>query len=170
MALSTAASSGFFSTWPTGQGLPAGVVEIGGRHRVFGEVFLVGQQGVEPRADLEAAIGQRDGRLEQLRPGQLAMLAMRHLQHAHRARHAHRAAADHGIVEGIGLPSAPRKSFSSAAAGAVSRPSKASTLAPVVVQQEGAAADAAGLRLHQVSTICTAMAASTAEPPALSTW
>jgi hypothetical protein len=48
----------------------------------------------------------------------------------------------------MGLPSAPRKSFSSAAAGAVSRPSKASTAA-VVVQQEGAAAYAAGLRLDQ---------------------
>jgi hypothetical protein len=76
------------------------------------------------------------------------VLAVRHLQHAHGAGHAHRAATHHAVVEGQGLPLASRKSFSSAAAGAVS-PVIGLYLAAAGVQQEGAAADAAGLRLDQ---------------------
>ena len=68
--------------------LATGLVEVGGGHRIFFQVLLGLEQGAKARADLEAAFGQRDGRHKQLCPGQLAVLLVRQLQHAHRAGHA----------------------------------------------------------------------------------
>ena len=77
------------------------------------------------------------------------MLLVRHLQHAHGAGHADRAAAHHAVVELHGFAVGAEKEFFVRSGGG--------SLAAVVglhgfagaVQQEGAAADAARLRLHQ---------------------
>ncbi len=134
---------------PHGPGLARRIEEVGPRGRVLRQVFLVGEQAVEPGAHLEAALGQSDGGLEQLCPGQHSMLAVRHLQHAHGAGHADRAATDHAVVErhGLAVPAEEQVLAGGGRGG----------LAPVVrlhlaargVQQEGAAADAAGLGFDQ---------------------
>ena len=132
-----------------GPGFAGGVVEVGGGHGVFGQEFVVGQQGVEPRADLEAALGQLDGGLEQLRPCQLAMLAVCQLQHAHRARNAHRAAAHDGVVEGQGLAVRADEELVGDGSGCCFAPVIGFHAGTRSMQQEGAAANAARLRLDQ---------------------
>ena len=121
--------------------------EIGGGHRVLFQVGVALDQRVQARADLEAALGQLDGRLEQRAQGS------RHAGGAPSpacARcQARRPSATHHAVVRPGLAAGVEKNFSSAAAGAVSRPVIGLYPAAAGVQQEGAAADAAGLRLDQ---------------------
>ena len=126
-----------------------GLEEIGGGHRVFFQVGVALDQRVQARADLEAALGQLDGRLEQRGPGQLAVLAVRHLQHAHGAGHADRAATHHAVVEGQGLAAGVEEEFFVGSGRGRLAPVIGLYLAAAGVQQEGAAADAAGLRLDQ---------------------
>src|SRR5262249_56048414 len=57
------------------------------------------EQRVEPHRDDEALIGELDRGLEQLGPGQLAVLAMRKLEHPEHARHADRETADADLRE-----------------------------------------------------------------------
>ncbi|MOA19099.1 hypothetical protein D3C78_1394560 [compost metagenome] len=84
-------------------GLALGIVEIRARNGVAGQQLVVVQQGVQPVADGEASLGQRDRGLEQLGPGQAAVRAVGLFEHAHRARHTDRAAAGCGLVESQGL-------------------------------------------------------------------
>jgi len=130
-------------------GLALAVVEVGGGDWVLPEVRVSGQQLVEPRTDPKALFGQLDGRLEQAGPGQLAMLPVRQLQHAQAARHADRAAADHGVGEGhrlaVGPEEQPLVGFGRRGLAAI----KGLDRAAIEMQQECAAADAAGLGLDQ---------------------
>lgn len=104
---------------------------------------------MQPGADGEALVGQRDGGLEQARPGQLAVLAVGLREHRHRAGGAHRAAAGHGHHEGQGLALFVEEELLVGPGGRGLAAIEGLDAAPVVVQQEGTAADAAGLRLHQ---------------------
>jgi len=112
-------------------------------------VLLTLEQGVQPRADLEAAFGQLDGRREQLGPGKPAVLLVRHLQHANRAGRADRTAADHAIVESHRLAVGADKEFFIGRRRCGFAAVKGLDLAAAGMQQEGTAAYAAGLRLHQ---------------------
>jgi len=113
---------------------------------------LLGQHVVQPRRDREALIGEADGGLEQLRPGQTAMPGMGERQRPERAGHPHRLAADHRRHEGeglaVGAEEAVRVCRRRRGLAAVE------ALHPVVrvrpIEDEGAAADAGGLRLHEV--------------------
>ncbi len=126
-----------------------GPVEIGRGHWVVVQVFLAGKQTVEAGADLEAAFGQRDGRLEQGGPWQLAMLAMRHLQHAHRARHADRATADNSCHEWHGLAVGADEEFFVCRRRRGLTPVECLDILAVEMHQEGAATDATGLGFDQ---------------------
>ena len=53
----------------------------------------------EARRDDEAVAREADGRSEQVVPGELAALLVRHLEHGDRARHADRNARRHGLAE-----------------------------------------------------------------------
>jgi hypothetical protein len=124
-------------------------VEIGGGLRILAEVWIGQEQGVQALADREAVLGQPDGRLEEARPGQLAVLGVRHFEHAHGTRHADCAPTDDGFVKmhrlTVGLDEqrfADRRRRRLATVEGHRR-------TPVVVQQQGAAADAAGLGFDQ---------------------
>ena len=56
----------------------------------------------EARRDLEAVLGELDRRREQVGPRQAAVLAMRELEHAQRARHADGETADADVAERLG--------------------------------------------------------------------
>ena len=107
------------------------------------------EQGVQPRPDGEALLGQLDRRLEQPRPGQAAVGEVSQLEHAQQSRHADRTAA-----HGRGLKG-QRRALRAEEKRVVDRCRRG--LAAVVgahalavpVQQEGAPADAAGLRFDQ---------------------
>jgi hypothetical protein len=75
------------------------VVEIGRGRRVFPQVWIGAEQGVQSLADREAVLGQPDRRLEEARPGQSAILGMRHLEHPHDAGYTHGAATDDGFMK-----------------------------------------------------------------------
>ena len=70
----------------------------------------------------------------------------------------------------MGLPSAPMNSFSVAAAGAVSRPSQATSSRPLLCSRKAPPPMPLDCGSTRLSTICTATAASMALPPAFSTW
>ena len=126
-----------------------GTVEVGAGLRVAAQRLLVGQLLVQPGADCEAALGQADGRLQQLCPGQAAMGAVRGLQQPHGAGHADRAAAHHRLLERHGLAVGTDEQ---ALVGRCGRRLAAipGLHAPAVpVQQKGTTANAAALRLDQ---------------------
>ena len=132
-----------------GHGIAVGLVEIGGSGGVFLQVLLGLGQGVEAGADLEAVFGQVDGRLEQGRPWQLAVLLVGHFQHAQRAGGAYRAATHHGVVELHGFAVCADKELFVSGGGRGLAAVEGLHVLAVVVHQESAAANAAGLRLHQ---------------------
>ena len=140
---------GVFQHMAHGPGFACGVVEVGGCYRVFGQKLFVRQQGVQPRAELEAALGQLNGGLEQGGPGQLAMLAVRQLQHAHGAGNAHRAATDHSVMKNQGLAVGIEKKAFVGGGGRRLSPVIGLHLATARVQQEGATANPAGLGFDQ---------------------
>jgi hypothetical protein len=132
-----------------GVGLAIRPVEVGGGDRVLLQRGLGQQERVQARADREALLGKRDGGLEQPRPRQLAVLAVRQCQHRQRAGHADRAAARHRVHESQRLAlCAEEQAFIGPGGGGLATVEGLQAPA-VVVQQEGTAADAAGLRLHQ---------------------
>ena len=149
MARSTAASAGLRQAVPHRPRRATGVVVERRRLRLQRQRALDLQQSMQTRADREALLGQRDRRVEQARPGQPAMACVRHLEHAHGAGHADRAAADHRLLErhrlAVGLQEQPlvgqRRRGLAAVEGFDAR--------AVPMQDERAAADAAGLRLDQ---------------------
>ena len=132
-----------------GPGLTLRVVEIAGGQWVLFQVRVGLQQGVQAGADLETLLGQGDGRLQQARPRQAAVLAVRGFEHAHGTRHTHRAAAEHRLVEGQGLAVFGQKLVGTRTRRGGFAPIVGRDLPAVKVQQEGAAPNAAGLRLHQ---------------------
>lgn len=132
-----------------GPGFVGCVEEVRTRGRVLGQVFFVGQQRVQARAHLEAAFRQLDGRLEQRCPGQLAVLLVRQLQHAHRAGRAHRAAPDDAVVESDRLAARPEKQVFIGGSRGRFAAVVGLDLAAARVQQKGPATDAARLRLDQ---------------------
>ena len=130
-------------------GRAVGLVEEGGGRRVLPEVGVGLQHRVQPGADREACLGQTDRRLEQRGPAQPAVLRVCHFQHAHRAGHADRAPAHHRVHEGHRLAlGCQEQALVGGGRRGLAAVEGLHALA-VPVQQEGAAADAAGLRLHQ---------------------
>ena len=137
---------------PHRPGLAVGRVEIGRGGRLLRQRLVAGQQRVQARRYRKALLGQADGRREQVRPGQLAVLLVRQLQPAQQSRRGHGHAVVDGLREGQGLAvgikeavlaSGHRRGFT----GIVGQ----DALLPRRVQhQESAAADAGGLRLDQV--------------------
>jgi hypothetical protein len=129
--------------------LAVGLVEVGGCHWVGFERGFGGEQGVQPRADRKALLGQLNRRLEQPRPRQLAVLTVRQRQHGHGAGHAHRAPAHHRLHErnGFAVGAKEQRLIGRRRRGFAA----VESLHPlaVVVQQKGTATDAAGLRLYQ---------------------
>jgi hypothetical protein len=131
-----------------GPGLTIGLVKKAQSHRVFFQVRVGLQQGVQTGADPKTLLGQRDGGRQQLGPRQAAVLAVRCLQHAHHAGHAYRMPALYSIVKRQRfalvhehVAQCPgRRGFASVVRG---------DFLAIKVQQKCAAADAAGLRLHQ---------------------
>ena len=126
-----------------------GPIEVGRGHRVGLERGLGRQQGVQARADGEALLGQGDGVLEQAGPGQPAVLPVGFGQHGHGARHANRAAGGHRLHEGqrFAIVAQPELRRGTGRSGFTAI--EGLHTATVEVQQEGPAADAARLRLHQ---------------------
>ncbi len=110
------------------------------------QVLLALEQRVKSRRHREALLGRVDRRLEQILPGQLAVAAVRQLEHAEHARHADGAAADRGLHEGhVGEAIGARGGGSGFAAVVASQ--RGIVLRPV--QQESTAADARRFGLHQ---------------------
>ena len=132
-----------------GMRLSVGGVEVGQGLGVTLQRGLALEQRVEPRAHAKALFGQRDRGLEQRRPRQLTVFAVRSFEHAHGARHADRAATGHGMAKGHRLAVRQQEELF------VGRRGRGLTAVPcrhvpaVPVQQEGAASDAAGLRLDE---------------------
>ncbi len=104
---------------------------------------------MQARADFEALLGQRNGGLQQAGPRQLAVLTVGQLQHAHCAGGAHGAPAHHRIVEGHGLAIGFQKQVFGCGGGGGFPPVIGFDLVAGGVQQEGSAADTAGLGLDQ---------------------
>jgi hypothetical protein len=129
--------------------LAVGAVEVGRRLRVGLQGGVRGQQAVQPRADRKAALGQRDGGLEQARPGQPAVPAVCLLEHAHHAGHTDRATADRSLPQRHGLAVGAQEQAFVGLAWRRLAAVPGLHVPAVPVQQEGAAADAAGLRLDQ---------------------
>jgi hypothetical protein len=102
-------------------------VEVGRGHRVVPQEGVAAEQDVEARADREACRGRIDGGLHKLRPRCATKLAMGQFQHPHGAGHADGTTPTTADWKGRGRPVSSRNSRSSAAIGAVSRPSQAST-------------------------------------------
>ncbi|MNX97196.1 hypothetical protein D3C86_1295510 [compost metagenome] len=130
-------------------GLALRIEEVAGHLRRADHELVRRHLRVEPLRHREAILGQRDGPLEQPRPGQPAMLAVRHLQRAQHAGHAHRAAADLAFGELHRLAvRAHEQVLGGAGRGRLAAIVGLHALA-VPVHDEGAATDAGGLRLHQ---------------------
>ncbi|MCY1214229.1 hypothetical protein D9M72_260370 [compost metagenome] len=133
-------------------GRAAGRVEIGRRRGLRGQRLVAGQQRVQARRHGEALLRQPDRGLEQVGPGQRAVLFVRQLQSAQQAGHADR----HAVVDGL----RERQRFALGIQEAVLAGRGGRGLAAVVgldaagpgriQHHERAAADARGLRLHQV--------------------
>ena len=85
------------------KGLPIGLEEVGRGDGVFLQRYFCFQQPMQARAYLEAVLRQRDGRLEQFGPRQLAVLSVGLGQHGHGAWHAYRASTDHRVHESHGF-------------------------------------------------------------------
>ena len=100
-----------FEQVPHRPGFTLGVVEVGCSNRVFLEVCIAFDECVQAVTHFEAALRQHDGGLHQGGPGQLAILLVRFLQHAHGARGAYRAAAHHAFHERHGLAIGLDKQF-----------------------------------------------------------
>ena len=96
---SAAANSGFFKQMPDGMRLTARVVEVAAEIVAAREPFEAVQLAEQPRRELEAAFGELDRRREDVGPRQAAVLAMRELEHAQRARHADGETADADVRE-----------------------------------------------------------------------
>jgi hypothetical protein len=126
-----------------------GLEEIGPGLRVAAQGGLAADQLVEPRADRKALLRQADGRLEQPRPRQLAVLAMRLGQHGEHAGRAGGQAAHDGLAHrqrlAVGLEEHLRRGGGGRRLAAV----EGLHLVAVPMHQEGAARDAAGLRLDE---------------------
>ena len=101
--------------------------------------------------DGKAVIGQLDGGREQPGPGQLAVFLMRQPKHAHHAGNPHRQPARNGFRFGAWLAIGIQEHGRRGAGGRQLAAVKAGGLTGfgIVDQHEGAAADAAGFRLHQ---------------------
>ena len=135
-----------------GPGLAAGPVEIGGGRGLLGQRLVAGQQLVQARRNGEALLGQPDGGLEQVGPRQHAMHHVRQFQAAQQARHADR----HAVIDGL----RERQRFALGVEESVGTRRRGRGLAAVVGLQaaaagriqhhERAAADAGGLRFHQI--------------------
>ena len=83
-----------------GQWFAIGQVKVGRCDRVFGEVSVFGDQGVEAFADRKALFSELNSGCEQCGPRQLAVLAVRLGQHGHEARYANGATTDEGGLKG----------------------------------------------------------------------
>ena len=81
-------------------GCAVGLIKIGCCCRVFFQMDLGFEHCMQPGADLEAIFCQVNGWRHQRLPGQNAILAVRHLQHANRARRSHRPSPDHCVIKG----------------------------------------------------------------------
>ena len=134
---------------PDRPGLTFGVIKIRRCHRVFFQVRVAGQQGVQARAECKALFCQRDGRPKKISPGQFAVLAVRQLEHAHGAGHADRPPADHGLVKGQGFAIGVQQQVWRSALRRRFTAIKGLGVTAVEVQQKSTATDAAGLRLDQ---------------------
>ena len=114
-------------------------------------MLILGEFLMQSRRDREALLRQLDRRLEQLRPRQAPMLPMHELQHAHRPGHADREPADDRLLELHGRAvrvqeHVGRRRGRRGLAAVIGRERLALA---VEGEQEPAAADAGGLRLHQ---------------------
>jgi len=130
------------------------VEEIGGGLVEGGEAAFhrPRNRGGKARRDLEARLGELGGGLDELRPGPAAEHAVRRLEELERSRHAHRAAADEGLPEGHGLAVILEEIVGAGGCrrGLAAVHGDEPLLGRIPVEQEGAAADARGLRFHQV--------------------
>ncbi|MNQ78431.1 hypothetical protein D3C85_933400 [compost metagenome] len=123
-------------------------IEVGAGVRILGQIGILLQQGGQPWADDEALLGERDGRLEQLGPGQLAIALMGQRQRAHRAGDTDRTTAHHAVVERHRLAVPHKQLICRRGGGGLPAIHRAHPLA-IPHQQQGATADAGGLGLHQ---------------------
>ncbi|CAJ1822135.1 hypothetical protein LMBIIBHN_02988 [Aeromonas salmonicida] len=125
-----------------------GQIEVGAGIRVFGEIGVFCQQGGEARADDKPLLREGDGGLEQRSPGQLAIALMGQRQRPHCARRADRATAHHAVIEGHGLAILHEQLIRGGGRGRLAT-IHSRNLAAIPYQQQGAATDTGGLRLHQ---------------------
>ncbi|MCY1533363.1 hypothetical protein D9M68_686870 [compost metagenome] len=135
-----------------GPGLAARRVEIGRRRGLRGQRLVARQQRVQARRHGEALLGQPDRGLEQVGPGQHAILFVRQFQAAQQAGHAD----GHAVIDSL----RERQRLALGIQEAVLAGRRGRGLAAVVgldaagpsriQHHERAAADAGGLRLHQV--------------------
>ena len=131
-------------------GLTIGLEKVGRGDRVFLQRGFGFQQPIQARAYLEAVFCQRDGRFKQFGPRQLAVLSVGQGQHGHGARHAHRAPTDHRFHESHGFAvGAHEKAVIGCLGWRGFAAVEGLNLLAVVVQQKGAATNAAGLGLDQ---------------------
>ncbi len=135
--------------------LAAGVVEVAAEVVAAREPLEAVQEAEQTRRDRKAVLGELDGRREEIRPRQAAVLAMRELEHAQRARHADGETADADVRERLWPPVRAEEH--------VGRRGRGSRLAPFVRrdgagvavircgidEHERAAADTRGLRLDE---------------------
>ena len=104
---------------------------------------------LQPLADRKTGFGQVDGRLEESRPGQSAILPMRHFEHAHGSGNADRPTTDHCLMEAHRLAIRPQEEILAHRCRRRLAAIESHRLPAIVVQQEGTAANPARLRFDE---------------------
>ena len=130
------------------------VEEIGARGREGVEALFLraGDRGGEAEGDGEAGFGEIDRGLEEVGPGQAAVIGMDAFHEFEGAGHACRPSAAHGVPEAhrlaVGADPVFRRGGGGRGLAAVEGGERAERVVPV--EREGAAADAGALRLDEV--------------------
>ena len=146
--------AGLVSLVSAALGAAVGIEEVSGGFRVDLQLRRgVGDGGGQPRADVEAVVGQRHGRGEEVAPRGLAVLLVDVHQHPQDARHADGAAGRPGVGLGLGAVGVgdPAQVVLGGRGGS-DLPAVVGLHGVglgVVVEQEPAAADPGRLRLDQ---------------------
>ena len=135
-----------------GPGLAVRVEEIGARLRRKAAGVDLGELLGKAGRDGEPVSGEIDCRLEQLGPWELAEFVVGELERGEYAGSAYRQPAGHGDVRGERLSVGVEKEVGRSRRGRSLAPVEACELVLLLVpiEDEGAAADARGLRLDQI--------------------
>ena len=90
-------------TMADGPGLALFVQKIGTCSSLVSQFGIIGNQGIQTRADLEADLGKLNRRVKQIRPRQHATIFMHQLQGTQQTRYAYRTTTIDRLFEGHGF-------------------------------------------------------------------